>query len=127
MLRATRHSPTQYHGGDIVGLDNLTPERLNLEIQAGGRFVIFQCCISIIVASFKETSNIYFIRPGENAFIKGLPFSLGSLLLGWWGIPWGPIWTISTVVANCRGGRDVTAEVVRSLNAQSFAPPAGAA
>jgi len=36
-------------------------------------------------------------------------------VLGWWGIPWGPIWTISTIVTNLRGGRDVTNEVVRSM------------
>ena len=36
-------------------------------------------------------------------------------VLGWWGIPWGPIWTISTIVTNLRGGRDVTNDVVRSM------------
>jgi len=72
--------------------------------------------------SFKRASNIYFVRPGENAVTKGLPFSLISLVLGWWGIPWGPIWTISTIVTNLRGGRDVTNDVVRSMTT----PVAGA-
>ena len=47
---------------------------------------------------------------------KGLRYSAISLLLGWWGIPWGPIWTISTMVSNFRGGKDVTGQVVPAMN-----------
>src|SRR5712664_1273385 len=96
----------------IIGVDNVSPEQLKAELNAGGRFVIYQYCISLLVVSFKRASSIYFIHPGDNAFTKGLPFSLISLVLGWWGIPWGAIWTISTIVTNLRGGRDVTNEVV---------------
>lgn len=101
----------------IVGIEGMTAEQINMELRAGGRFVVFQYCISVIVVSFKRGSSIHFIRAGESAFGKGVLFSLVSLVLGWWGIPWGPIWTISTVVRNSRGGLDVTAEVVRGLNA----------
>ncbi len=99
----------------IIGVDNVSPEELKGELATGARFVIYQYCISVLVMSFKRASNIYFVRSGDNALTKGLPFCLISLVLGWWGIPWGPIWTISTVVNNLRGGRDVTAEVVRSM------------
>jgi len=99
----------------IIGVDNTSPEQLKGELASGARFVIYQYCISVLVMSFKRASSIYFIRPGDNAFTKGLPFSLISLVLGWWGIPWGPIWTISTIVTNLRGGRDVTNDVVRSM------------
>jgi hypothetical protein len=101
----------------IIGIENMSPEQLKGELASGARFVIYQYCISVLVMSFKRASHIYFIRPDDNAFTKGLPFSLISLVLGWWGIPWGPIWTISTVVTNLRGGRNVTNEVVRSLAA----------
>jgi ATP-dependent phosphoenolpyruvate carboxykinase len=37
-------------------------------------------------------------------------------LLGWWGIPWGPIYTIAAVVTNIRGGKDVTAEILQPEN-----------
>ena len=99
----------------IIGIENMSPEQLKGEVAAGGRFVIYQYCISVIVISFKRGSDIYFIRPGDNAVTKGLLFTLCSLVLGWWGIPWGPIWTIATIVTNSRGGRDVTADVVRSM------------
>jgi len=99
----------------IIGIDNMSPEQLKGEVAAGGRFVIYQYCISVVVVSFKRGSDIYFIRAEDNAVTKGLLFTLCSLVLGWWGIPWGPIWTIATVVTNLRGGRNVTAEVLRSL------------
>lgn len=101
----------------IIGIDNMSPEELKGELASGGRFVIYQYCISVVVVSFKRGSDIYFIRPGDNAFTKGLLFTLCSLVLGRWGIPWGPIWTISAIVTNSRGGRNVTAEVLRSMAA----------
>ena len=99
----------------IIGIDNMSPEQLKGEVAAGGRFVIYQYCISVVVVSFKRGSDVYFIRAEDNAVTKGLLFTLCSLVLGWWGIPWGPIWTIATIVTNLRGGRNVTAEVLRSL------------
>ncbi len=56
---------------------------------------------------------------GENPVVKGLPFTLLSLAAGWWGIPWGPIYTIQSVYNNSRGGEDVTQAVVNSLRGQS--------
>jgi len=105
----------------IVGIENMSMDQLKGELAAGGRFVVYQYCISVLVMSFKRASDIFLIRSGENAVTKGLPYTFGSLVLGWWGIPWGPIWTIATVVTNLRGGRNVTAEVMNSL-----APPAAA-
>jgi len=32
--------------------------------------------------------------------LQSLPFTLLSLLLGWWGNPWGPIYTIQSLWVN---------------------------
>ncbi len=101
----------------IIGLDGLTTDQVNFELQSGGRFIVFQYCVSILVMTFKRSSSVYFVRSGESLAGKGVAFSMCSLLLGWWGIPWGPIWTVSTIFRNSRGGLDVTAEVSQSLNA----------
>ena len=93
----------------------MTPDQIRHEVERGGRFVIFEYCISIFVLSFKRVSGVQFIKAEDSAFRKGAPYSLISLLLGWWGIPWGPIWTISALVTNCRGGRDITSEVMQAL------------
>ena len=99
----------------VRGAENLTLDAIRFEVERGGRFVVFQYCISIVVMSFKRPSPVYFIREGESAFAKGIPYTLLSLVCGWWGIPWGPIWTIGAVIANSRGGRDITQEVVKAL------------
>lgn len=84
----------------IVGIENLDGSQIAGHVQAGARFVLFQYCISVVVMTFKRSSDVYFIQPGESTFQKSLPFTLCSLFLGWWGIPWGPIWTVSTIVTS---------------------------
>jgi hypothetical protein len=106
-------------GMKIKGIETLSPDQLRHEIERGGRFVIFQYCISIVVLTFKRVSDIHFIKGEESVFRKGAAYSVISLLCGWWGIPWGPIWTVSALITNCRGGRDVTADVVRALSSKA--------
>jgi hypothetical protein len=107
----------------IKGVEGLTTEQVNAELQRGGKFVIFQYCISIVILTFKRPSDIYFIRAGENPLGKHIGFTLLSLVAGWWGIPWGPIFTIGSVYTNLTGGKDVTNAVMKSLN-QTAAPAA---
>jgi hypothetical protein len=100
----------------IVGMDDIkSGGHLQQEINQGGKFVVYQFCISILVITFKRSSNIYFISHEQNAVLKGLPYTLLSLVLGWWGIPWGPIYTIQSVWVNFKGGKDVTQEVLVSM------------
>ncbi len=99
----------------IIGIENMTGDQLERELNRGGRFVMFPYCISIIVMTFKQHSDIYFIRAGESTFPKSLLYFSISLFLGWWGIPWGPIYTIGSLFSNLTGGKDVTQEVVQSI------------
>lgn len=101
----------------IIGMEGMDGRQLAFELQRGARFVIYQYCISILILTFRRPSNIYFVRVGESTVSRGLSFSLVSLLLGWWGIPWGPIYTIGSLMTNFRGGKDVTQEVLASLQA----------
>jgi hypothetical protein len=36
-----------------------------------------------------------------------MPWIALTSLLGWWGIPWGPIYSIQSLVTNFRGGKQV--------------------
>lgn len=104
----------------IIGLEEIqTGGHLQMEIQRGAKFVVYQYCISLLIITFKRFSNIYFVKSDENAIVKGLPFSLLSLVLGWWGIPWGPIYTIQGLWVNFSGGKDVTQEVLASILSSS--------
>jgi hypothetical protein len=41
---------------------------------------------------------------------------------GWWGIPWGPIFSIQSLITNFKGGKDLTAEIGAAMNRTSPAP-----
>jgi hypothetical protein len=108
----------------IRGAEGLSADQLNFELQRGGRFVVFQYTISAIILTFRRSSDIYFIRAGENAINKGIPYILLTLVAGWWGIPWGPIFTIQALITNFGGGKNVTNQVVAAFNKPAIAPAA---
>ncbi len=93
----------------------MTTAQVESEVQQGGKFVYFQYCISVIVITFRRSSAIFFIRAGKRRFPKSLPYTLVSLVLGWWGIPWGPVRTVQALATDLRGGKDVTSQVMASL------------
>jgi hypothetical protein len=99
----------------IVGISGMSPQEIDFELHQGGRFVVFQYCVSILIMTFKRPSPIYLIKAGQGTGVRSLPFILISLVLGWWGIPWGPIWTISSLIVNLRGGMDVTHQVAAAI------------
>src|SRR6185503_6855523 len=102
----------------IVGTEGHSAETLREEVGRGARFVIYSYNFSLVVMSFKRPSNIHYVRPGQNRIVKGLPFTLFSLVFGWLGIPWGFIYTIQSLHTNLSGGTDVTNDILNSL-----APP----
>lgn len=98
----------------IKGIEGLSTDQINKELERGAKFVVFQYCISLIVITFKRGSDIYFIREGESAVGKGIGFTVLTFFLGWWGIPWGPIYTIGSLYTNLSGGKDVTQEIINA-------------
>lgn len=103
----------------IIGLEGIkTTAELQREISAGARFVVYQYVISVLILTFRRSSDIYFVRAGENRIIQGIGFSLLTFFLGWWGFPWGLIYTPMALWTNFSGGQDVTAEVLVSMSSQ---------
>lgn len=76
----------------IYGTEGMNGEQLYDEIHRGGRFVVYQYAVSLLVITFRRGSDIYFIKAGKSAVAQGLPYTFLSLLLGWWGFPWGIIY-----------------------------------
>lgn len=110
----------------VVGIDGKTYAELDAELAQGGRFIFYQYAISLLIITFRRSSNIIYIPPGHNAVVKGLPYVFISLFLGWWGIPWGPIYTVGSIFSNLGGGKDVTNIVANDLFAHArggIAPP----
>lgn len=97
---------------------NWTFEELNEELEKGGKFVVYTYAISILIMTFRQSSKVFFIRHDELAIKHGWPYLLLSLFLGWWGIPWGPIYTIQSFFYAFTG-KDVTVDVINNLCAQN--------
>lgn len=118
VLRTVQGKIPRYHpvwkrenGGSvakIVGIDHLTNAEINAAVEEGARFVAYQYTISIIVMTFRRSSAVHFVPAGSSAVVKGLPYTILTLVAGWWGIPWGPIYTIGSLAKNLSGGEDVT-------------------
>jgi hypothetical protein len=110
----------------IQGIDGMSREQVQFEVQRGGRFVYYYYCFSVLILTFRRPTDIYFLKTGDNAVVKGLPWTLLTLLAGWWGIPWGPIYSVQSLVVNLRGGKDVTPEILNAgpAVASTFIKPA---
>ncbi len=106
----------------IKGLEGLNGEDIKQEIIRGGRFILYHYCFSLLFVTFRRNSTIYFIRSSENPTIKGLKFSLFTFIFGWWGFPFGPIFTIQSILKNLHGGTDVTAKVLATISEATFSP-----
>ncbi len=107
----------------IRGIDNLTLAEIQDEIYTGGRFVVFEWCLSLLIVTLRRPTDVYFLRADQSGFLQGLPYTLLSFLLGWWGIPWGLIYTPMAIYSNLSGGRDVTAQVSSFLRTATDVSP----
>jgi hypothetical protein len=98
----------------IKGIERLSLDEIRDEVARGAKFVYFTYCISVIVITFRRPSAIYFVRSRESAIKHGWPFLLISLIFGWWGIPWGPIYTFGALFGAFTG-KNLTNEVIADL------------
>jgi hypothetical protein len=99
----------------IRGAEHLSPEQIADVISNGGRLVLFEFCISLLVVTLRCPTRVYLLRPGQFGVLVGLPYTLLTFLLGWWGLPWGIVYTPLVLVNNLCGGSDVTAQLWPSL------------
>ena len=100
---------------NIVGIQGMSPQQVAFEVQRGAKFVQYQYCVSALVVTFKRGTDIYFVPAEQNRSIKGLGWTLLTLVAGWWGIPWGPIYTVQSLWVNLRGGLDLTPQAATAL------------
>ncbi len=110
----------------IKNIEGMSERDIQRELDHGARFVVFQYVVSVLIMTFRRGSDIYLIRPGESTASKSLPYTLLTLFFGWWGFPWGPIFSIGALATNVGGGKDVTAEILAAFPAFSERAPAPA-
>jgi hypothetical protein len=90
----------------------MNPSEVIFEVERGARFVYFDYVISVVVMTYRRNSPVFFLKPGESAVRKGLPYALLSLAFGWWGFPWGLTSTPAAITRTLRGGHDITTKVL---------------
>lgn len=104
---------------EIKNIEGLTGDDINNELKNGAKFVVFRYCFSILILTFRHNSGIYFIKSGESTIKYSIGFTLITFLFGWWGIPWGPIYSIGALYTNLTGGKDVTMELLNAMNSKN--------
>jgi len=62
--------------------------------------------MSLIVFSAKAPSR-YYVVGAENTKLANTIYTIITFVFGWWGIPWGPIYTIQSLTKNLKGGDKV--------------------
>lgn len=102
-------------GSPFQGAEGLTVGQVVEMVRAGGRFVVWQFNFSLVVLSFRRSSGIQFLRPGESGAGACFGYSSISALFGWWGFPWGILWTPLCLFRNMMGGQDVTEPILANL------------
>ena len=106
----------------ILGIENMSSDQLQFELQRGAKIVCYHYCVSLLVITLRRSSDAYYIPAGESAVSKGLPWTLLTLVMGWWGIPWGPIFTVQSLIVNFKGGKDLTADFSAAMTRAVPAP-----
>ncbi len=99
---------------DIKGAESLTAEEFAGELQRGAKVIEFSYCISLLVVTLRR-SALVLVRPGESPQAASLPYFFLSMVLGWWGFPFGLIFTPIALIQNLTGGTDHTARFLASL------------
>lgn len=116
------HAPTRAVP-HLVGAEHMTADDVRWWLRNGAVAVRYEYCISVGLASLSCRSRLHLIDTKSRRYIPGLPYSLLSLALGPWGLPWGPVLAARAIWSNFSGGVDATAEAEALLAAEPAESP----
>lgn len=72
-----------------------------IEIKPETQMVSYTYVISLLVITYRKHTRYYFLEAErEKAAVAQLLCTLCNLILGWWGFPWGPVFTIKETFGN---------------------------
>jgi hypothetical protein len=88
------------------------------KISAQPRYVIYRHVVSLIFVTWRGGhQGIFCSKCGSKQAYED---SLRTWLLGWWGIPWGPIYSGQAIISNMFGGKQPALNNFRILSWQAF-------
>ncbi len=114
-LDAYLDRPFQEQGRIFPGTEGMMLRDIEQDVLKGGRFIVHHWCLSIGIMSFFHTSTVYYLQSRKSGLGRACFYSGLSMVLGWWGIPFGFIYTPMTLWKNGKGGTDVTAEFLHQI------------
>ena len=71
----------------------------------------FETCFSFVLLTSLFSSR-YLFEHKDSAAFTGFIYTIFALLFGWWGIPWGFVYTVKSVVNNITGGHKKTIQAL---------------
>lgn len=83
------------------------------DVLAGTRFVTYPFVVSILILSFnRNMGGVHAVASGRWPTSPMLGATIVSTLFGWWGFPWGIVWTPISLFHLWNGGRDATKDLL---------------
>jgi len=90
------------------------------KIKNGGRFVVFSYCIGLGAVALKRMSPAIFIENEAALHRYKKHYNRINYIFGWWAVPYGLLHTPNYIIANNKGGIDVTEDVLLNITAASL-------
>lgn len=119
-MQLSHQTPHRYpHSLSCLGISSAELAR---RLDDGVTCVRYEYCISFVVATIRYQSRVHLSDARELRVLRGVPYSLIALLLGWWGLPWGPTQVLRACWINLCGGVDVTEEIEQWLDQSRSSP-----
>ena len=79
----------------------------------GTRFVTLPYVVSIVImTSQRNLGGIHEVRTGRWPVGEMVQAALVTVFFGWWGLPFGPLYSLLSCFYLCIGGRDATREIL---------------
>ncbi len=113
---ATAPSPYAPPVTNPVAMPAAAPGSLVAAVQAGHRYYIIPYVFSVVVLTFRR--NMGGVREVSDHNWPVMPLvgaALVTSLFGWWGFPWGIIFSIGALGRLWNGGRDVTFQMLQQV------------
>ncbi|TDU80924.1 hypothetical protein EI77_00225 [Prosthecobacter fusiformis] len=114
-LNAYLDRPLQTGGKIFPGTEGMMLRDIEQDIMKGGRFIVHHWCFSIIILSFSRTTSTRYFRSWKSGIGRASFYSLVSMTFGWWGFPFGLLYTPLCLWKNARGGTDVTSDLLSQI------------
>lgn len=88
------------------------------KVSAQPRIVVFKAVKSFVLVTIRKPISGIFCS--DCAQKQSLKASAITWLLGWWGVPWGPVYSVQVLLTNMFGGTHPDMENARMLGYQAY-------